>query len=38
MTWKSHHRRADVLREVVRTADERTVHDAEQRRREQAGR
>jgi len=23
MTWKSHHRRADVLREVVRTADER---------------
>jgi hypothetical protein len=23
MTWKSHHRRADVLREVIRTADER---------------
>ncbi|RYC13259.1 hypothetical protein [Nocardioides zhouii] len=23
MTWKSHHRRADVLREVVRTVDER---------------
>ena len=23
MTWKSHHRRGDVLREVIRTADER---------------
>jgi hypothetical protein len=23
MTWKSHHRRADVLRDVIRTADER---------------
>src|SRR5918994_1964810 len=23
MTWKSHHRRGDVLREVIRTADDR---------------